>query len=70
VDVALYGGDDRTDVDAFTALRALEDDGELKATVCVAVASVESPPEVSREADVTVEGPEGFVRVLEALAGP
>jgi trehalose 6-phosphate phosphatase len=70
VDVALYGGDDRTDVDAFTALRALEDDGELKATVCIAVASVESPPEVSGEADVTVEGPEGFVRVLEALAGP
>ncbi len=70
VDVALYGGDDRTDVDAFTALRALEDDGELKATVCIAVVSVESPPEVSREADVTVEGPEGFVRVLEALAGP
>ena len=27
VDAALYGGDDRTDVDAFTALRTLRDDG-------------------------------------------
>jgi trehalose 6-phosphate phosphatase len=67
VDAALYGGDDRTDVDAFTALRTLRDDGQLRATACVAVASDESPPEVSREADLKVEGPEGFVRVLEAL---
>jgi trehalose 6-phosphate phosphatase len=68
VEAALYGGDDRTDIDTFTALRTLEEDGELKASVCVAVASDESPPEVSRDADLTVEGPEGFVRVLEALA--
>src|SRR3954447_14196459 len=68
VDAALYGGDDRTDVDAFRALRTLEQDGELSASVCVAVASDESPPEVSAEADVTVPGPEGFVHVLEALA--
>ena len=68
IDAALYGGDDRTDVDAFTALRTLEEDGELGAIACIAVASDESPPEVSREADLTVPGPEGFVRVLEALA--
>jgi trehalose 6-phosphate phosphatase len=68
VDAALYGGDDRTDVDAFTALRTLRDDGQLQAAVCIGVASDESPPEVSREADLTVPGPEGFVRVLEALA--
>jgi trehalose 6-phosphate phosphatase len=70
IDTALYGGDDRTDVDAFTALRSLERDGELKATACIAVASDESPPEVSQEANLTVEGPEGFVRVLEELAEP
>jgi trehalose 6-phosphate phosphatase len=70
VDSALYAGDDRTDVDAFTALRTLEQDGKLKATACIAVVSDESPPEVSREADLTVQGPEGFVRVLEALAAP
>ena len=64
---ALYGGDDRTDVDAFTALRTLRGDGKLEATACIAVASDESPPEVAGEADLTVDGPEGFVRVLEAL---
>ncbi|HEX5820700.1 MAG TPA: trehalose-phosphatase [Solirubrobacterales bacterium] len=67
VDNALYGGDDRTDVDAFTALRTLRGDGKLEATACIAVASDESPPEVAREADLTVDGPEGFVHVLEAL---
>jgi trehalose 6-phosphate phosphatase len=68
VDAALYGGDDRTDVDAFTALRTLRDDGQLKATACIAVASEESPAEVSEVADMTVPGPEGFVTVLETLA--
>ena len=64
---ALYGGDDRTDVDAFTALRTLRGDSKLEATACIAVASDESPPEVAREGDLTVDGPEGFVQVLEAL---
>ncbi len=64
---SLYGGDDRTDVDAFTALRTLRDDGELEAIACIAVASDESPPEVAREADLTVDGPKGFARALEAL---
>ncbi len=68
IDHALYGGDDRTDVDAFAALRTLQEDGELETAVCIAVASDESPPEVSESADLTVPGPEGFVRVLEALA--
>jgi len=68
IDAALYGGDDLTDVDGFTALRTLHDDGQLSSTASIAVASDESPPEVSREADLTVDGPEGFVRVLEALA--
>ena len=68
VDAALYGGDDRTDVDAFTALRTLQHDGQLSATACIGVASEESPPEVSGEADLVVRGPEGFAAVLEALA--
>ncbi len=68
IESALYGGDDRTDVDAFTALRTLERDGQLKSTACIGVTSNESPAEVAREADLTVRGPEGFVRVLEALA--
>jgi trehalose 6-phosphate phosphatase len=68
IDHALYGGDDRTDVDAFAALRTLQEDGELETSVCIAVASEESPPEVAETADLTVPGPEGFARVLEALA--
>ena len=68
IDHALYGGDDRTDVDAFAALRALHEDGALETAVCVAVDSDESPPEVSAAADLTAAGPEGFARVLEELA--
>jgi trehalose-phosphatase len=68
VEAALYGGDDRTDVDAFLALRTLKRDGKLSHAACVAVASDESPPEVSRDADLTVEGPPGFARLLDALA--
>lgn len=65
---ALYAGDDRTDVDAFTALRTLREDGVLDATACVAVSSDEAPPEVSASADLTVNGTEGFVAVLRSLA--
>lgn len=68
IEAALYGGDDRTDVDAFAALRTLHEGGELRAAVSIAVASDESPPEVSQAADLTVSGPVGFVQVLEALA--
>jgi trehalose 6-phosphate phosphatase len=68
VEAALYAGDDRTDLDAFAALRTLHEDGVLSAIACVAIASEESPPEVSGSADLTVPGPEGFVTVLEALA--
>ena len=68
VDAALYGGDDLTDVDAFMALRTLQNDGRLETSVCIAVGSDESPPEVSEAADLTVPGPPGFARVLEALA--
>ncbi|MGH2956887.1 MAG: trehalose-phosphatase [Solirubrobacterales bacterium] len=68
LDAALNAGDDRTDLDAFTALRTLRDDGKLKTVVCVAIGSEEAPPEVAAAADLTVPGPDGFVRVLEALA--
>ena len=68
IDHAFYGGDDRTDIDAFAALKMLQADGELETAACIAVASDESPPQVSEAADLTVPGLEGFVRVLEALA--
>lgn len=66
---AIYGGDDRTDVDAFRRLRELRDDGSLDAAVCVAVASEEAPAELTEHADMTVEGPAGWLAVLRSLAG-
>jgi trehalose 6-phosphate phosphatase len=68
VKAALYAGDDRTDIDGFTALRTLREDGDLEAVACIAIASSETPPEVVESADLSVAGPEGFVAVLEALA--
>jgi trehalose 6-phosphate phosphatase len=64
---ALFGGDDRTDLDAFAALRELRDAGTLATSVCVGVTSDESPEEIKAEADLVVAGPEGFVEVLRAL---
>jgi trehalose-phosphatase len=65
---ALYGGDDRTDVDAFAALRILQESEELERIACIAVASGETPPEVTESADIAVDGPDGFVAALETLA--
>jgi trehalose 6-phosphate phosphatase len=68
VDMATYAGDDRTDLDAFRRLRELELEGELKAAVCVGVVSAEGPSELAAEADLTVDGPPGWLALLEALA--
>lgn len=69
LDVALYAGDDRTDLDAFAALRRLVDAGRLQRAVCVGVASDETPPELIEAADVMVDGPRGVRELLSALAG-
>jgi trehalose 6-phosphate phosphatase len=69
ISVALYGGDDRTDLDAFRRLRDLRENGELEAALCVGVASPEAPPELAEESDWTVDGPGGWLEVLESLAG-
>ena len=54
--IALYAGDDRTDLDAFEV-----------ATVRVGVRSDEGPPEIVERADVVVDGPEGVAELLAAL---
>lgn len=64
---ALFGGDDETDRDAFAALRELERAGTLERAVCVAVASVEGPEEIQREADLVVSGTDGFLDLLRRL---
>jgi trehalose 6-phosphate phosphatase len=64
---ALYAGDDTTDLDAFRGLRSLVQAGKLTSAVCVAVRSEEAPQELVQEADLTIDGPDGVRRLLEAL---
>jgi trehalose 6-phosphate phosphatase len=65
---ALFGGDDATDLDAFDALDALVDEGELDVAVRVGVRSNEGPPAIVERADLVVDGVDGFTRVLAVLA--
>jgi trehalose 6-phosphate phosphatase len=68
--LALFGGDDRGDLDAFAALRAMASSGRLRAAVCIGVASDEAPPELSERAEAMVDGTDGFLEVLRTLAQP
>lgn len=68
VNRATYAGDDRTDLDAFRRLHELQSEGELASAVCVGVVSPEAPPELPEEADLLVDGPGGWLAVLEWLA--
>ena len=64
----MYIGDDRTDADAWRALRAMREEGALDAAVAVAVTSEEVPAEVREAADVEVAGPPGALAALALLA--
>jgi len=68
VTAAVYAGDDRTDLDAFRRLRELRARGELETAVCIGVSSPEAPPELAKESDLEVDGPAGWLAVLESLA--
>ena len=65
---ALFGGDDRTDLDAFAALRELSASGRARATPS---ASGSPPPRgrrrSQRDADLVVDGPAGFLDLLRDL---
>jgi trehalose-phosphatase len=65
---AVYAGDDRTDLDAFRRLRELCDENRLATALCVGVTSPEAPPELAEESDLTVDGPAGWIALLEELA--
>lgn len=70
IEHAVYGGDDRTDLDAFRRLREMRGEGLLATAVCVGVASEEETlPELAGESDLLVAGEAGFLAVLRALAG-
>jgi trehalose 6-phosphate phosphatase len=68
LDRAAYAGDDRTDLDAFRRLRELREEGELVTGVCVGIASPEAPPELPEASDLVVDGPAGWLAILEWLA--
>jgi trehalose 6-phosphate phosphatase len=65
--VAMYVGDDTTDLDAFRGLRELVRSHALESAVCVAVSSDEAPPELALEADFTIDGSGSVRGLLEAL---
>jgi trehalose 6-phosphate phosphatase len=64
---ALYIGDDRTDADAWRALRAMRVEGAIEIALGIAVTAGEVPPVVREEADIEVPGPEGALGVLRHL---
>lgn len=68
LNAAVYAGDDRTDLDAFGALRARVAGGQLETALCIGVTSEEGPPELAEESDLLVDGPPGWLAVLRALA--
>jgi trehalose 6-phosphate phosphatase len=70
VSVALYAGDDLTDLDAFAALAELVGDGVLDDAVTVGVRSEEGPPEIAEQASLVVDGIRGMQEVLAELDGP
>jgi trehalose 6-phosphate phosphatase len=67
VSVALYAGDDLTDLDAFGALAELVRGGELEDAVTVGVRSDEGPREIVEQADLVVDGIAGMQQVLAEL---
>lgn len=68
VDAAVYAGDDLTDIDAFERLHELAAAGRLRVALCVGVVSPEAPPGLAEAADITVDGPAGWLDILAELA--
>ena len=63
----VFLGDDVTDVDGFSTLRALRAEGRVS-SVCVGVLSAETPPAVVELSDFAVEGVPGVVALLGWVA--
>ncbi|WP_369271858.1 trehalose-phosphatase [Streptomyces sp. R11] len=61
----LYAGDDLGDLPAYAAVDKLRSDGTPGLLVC---SGSEEVTELSERADVVVAGPEGVVRLLQAIA--
>jgi len=67
VGVAMYVGDDTTDLDAFHALAQLVEEGRLTQAITVGVRSDEGPEEIVTEADIAVDGTDGVRELLSML---
>ena len=67
VDIAMYVGDDSTDLDAFRAITELAEQGRISRAIRVGVASEDGPAEIAESVDVMVEGTDGVRGVLAAL---
>jgi trehalose 6-phosphate phosphatase len=68
IEIALFAGDDRTDLDAFRALRSMREAKELRHAVCIGIASDEAPTELAASSDVVLDGPAALTTVLSELA--
>jgi trehalose 6-phosphate phosphatase len=66
--VALYVGDDRTDMDAWRALRDMAAAGRLDAAHCVVADQPEVNHEVRDAADLALQGTDGVLALLRELA--
>ena len=66
--VAVYVGDDATDLDAFDGLDRLVERGRLGKALKVGVASDEGPSKLAEKADLMVDGTAGVRDLLRALA--
>lgn len=64
----LYVGDDRTDVDAWTQMRALREAGEIDVAHCVLADGPEVDSGVRAAADASVEGPDGVLALMRDMA--
>jgi trehalose 6-phosphate phosphatase len=60
-------GDDRTDTDAWTALRQLKRAGRLAHVACILAGDPEVDPSVRDAADAEVDGPAGVLELLRTL---
>lgn len=65
----VYLGDDRTDIDAFQALRSWRQGAAARRGVALAVRSPEMPPDLAAGADYVLDGVPAVESLLQELAG-
>ena len=69
IEVAVYAGDDVTDIDAFMRMRELHGESEgLMDVYCLGIGSPEGPPGLAEHADVLLDGPDHWIEVLDRIA--